>query len=44
VIKRREVNISEISIFESLGTCFGRKPEKYIYEIVEQKGRIERHL
>jgi len=44
VIKRREVNISEIAIFESLGTCFGRKPEKFVYEIVEQKGRIERHL
>jgi 6-phosphofructokinase 1 len=44
VIKRREVNIDEIAIFESLGTCFGRKPEKYTYEIVEQKGQIERHL
>ncbi len=44
VIKRREVNISEIAIFESLGTCFGRKPEKYEYEIVEQKGHIDRHL
>jgi 6-phosphofructokinase 1 len=44
VIKRREVNVEEIAIFESLGTCFGRKPEKFIYEIVEQKERIERHL
>jgi 6-phosphofructokinase 1 len=44
VIKRREVNVSEIAIFESLGTCFGRKPEKYNYEIVEQKGHIDRHL
>ena len=44
VIKRREVNISEIAIFESLGTCFGRKPEKYEYEIIEQKGHIDRHL
>jgi len=44
VIKRREVNIREIPIFESLGTCFGRKPEKFVYEIVEQKGHIERHL
>jgi 6-phosphofructokinase 1 len=44
VIKRREVNVSEIAIFESLGTCFGRKPEKYQYELVEQKGHIERHL
>ncbi|HMK48876.1 MAG TPA: 6-phosphofructokinase [Thermodesulfovibrionales bacterium] len=44
IIKRREVNVSEIAIFESLGTCFGRKPEKYDYEIVEQKGHIDRHL
>lgn len=44
VIKRREVNVDEIAIFESLGTCFGRKPEKYTYEIIEQQGRIERHL
>jgi len=44
VIKRREVNVSEIAIFESLGTCFGRKPEKYNYELVEQKGHIDRHL
>jgi hypothetical protein len=44
VIKRREVNVSEIAIFESLGTCFGRKPEKFMYEIIEQKGRIARHL
>ena len=44
VIKRREVNIREIAIFESLGTCFGRKPEKYEYEIMEQKGHIDRHL
>jgi 6-phosphofructokinase 1 len=44
VIKRREVNIGEIAIFESLGTCFGRKPQKFIYEIIEQKGRIERQL
>jgi hypothetical protein len=44
VIKRREVNVEEIAIFESLGTCFGRKPQKFVYEIIEQKDRIERHL
>ncbi|TAL27892.1 MAG: 6-phosphofructokinase, partial [Nitrospirae bacterium] len=43
-IKRREVDISEIALFESLGTCFGRKPEKFKYELVEQKGSISRHL
>jgi 6-phosphofructokinase 1 len=43
-IKRREVEIKEIALFESLGTCFGRKPEKYDYEFIEEKGTIERHL
>lgn len=44
VIKRREVDIREIALFESLGTCFGRKPRKYEHEFVVVKGKIERHL
>jgi 6-phosphofructokinase 1 len=44
VIKRREVNKEEIAVFESLGICFGRKPEKYEYHLVEVKGKITRHL
>lgn len=43
-IKRREVDINEIALFESLGTCFGRKPQKFEYELIEQKGTITRHL
>ncbi len=43
-IKRREVDISEIALFESLGTCFGRKPEKYAYNFTEIKARAIRHL
>ncbi len=43
-IKRREVDISEIALFESIGTCFGRKPRKYVCEFVEAKPPIERHL
>ena len=43
-IKRREVDISEISLFESLGTCFGRKPQEYEYNFVELKERVARHL
>jgi len=43
-IKRREVDISEIALFESLGTCFGRKPEKYTYNFTEIKARPIRHL
>ena len=43
-IKRREVDIKEVSLFESLGTCFGRKPEKYDHEFIEVTGTPERHL
>lgn len=43
-IKRREVDISEIALFESLGICFGRKPQKFEYETVQASGVIERHL
>jgi len=43
-IKRREVDIKEVALFESLGTCFGRKPEKYAPETVEVRGNIGRHL
>ena len=43
-IKRREVDISEVALFESLGTCFGRKPRKFGYELVETKGVPKRHL
>jgi len=43
-IKRREVDVSEIALFESLGTCFGRKPQKFDYEFIEVKGTVERHL
>jgi 6-phosphofructokinase 1 len=44
VIKRREVDIEEIAIFESLGICFGRNPKKYDYKLVEIKGKITRHV
>lgn len=43
-IKRREVDVKEVALFESLGTCFGRRPEKYEYELLETRGTIERHL
>ncbi|MBI5640060.1 MAG: 6-phosphofructokinase [Nitrospirae bacterium] len=43
-IKRREVDVKEIALFESLGTCFGRRPEKFDYELVEDKGHVARHL
>ena len=43
-IKRREVDLTEIALFEGLGICFGRKPEKFAYELSEVKGLIERRL
>lgn len=43
-IKRREVDVREIALFESLGTCFGRKPEKYEHEFSEARPPIGRHL
>jgi 6-phosphofructokinase 1 len=42
-IKRREVDVDEVSLFESLGTCFGRKPQKYQYELLPETSlKIER--
>ena len=43
-IKRREVDIEELSLFESLGTCFGRKPVKFQPELIEKHGTIERAM
>jgi len=43
-IKRREVDVSEISLFETLGVCFGRRPQKFEYETMQAKGVVERHL
>ncbi len=43
-IKRREVDLSEIAIYESLGICFGRNPEPYKYSLVELKDTVVRHV
>ncbi len=44
VIKRREVDLKELALYESLGTCFGRKPVKYSYTFEEVTGPAHRHL
>ncbi len=36
-ILRREVNLDEVCLFESLGTCFGRDPELFDCEILEER-------
>ncbi len=41
-IKRKEVDTGEVALFESLGTCFGRKPGKFEREFVEVKGLVKR--
>jgi 6-phosphofructokinase 1 len=43
-IKRREVDLSEVTLFESLGTCFGRKPDTFSCEFIKVEGTIERPL
>jgi 6-phosphofructokinase 1 len=43
-IKRREVNIEELSLFESLGICFGRKPEEFKPVLREEHRSIDRAM
>jgi len=35
-IKRREVDVRELALFESLGVCFGRKPEAFTPTLREE--------
>jgi 6-phosphofructokinase 1 len=43
-IKQRHVNLDEISLFEELGVCFGRKRVPFKAIPVEVKGEVFRHL
>ncbi len=43
-IKRREVNLQEVTLFESLGICFGRETQKFKYEFIEEKEAIKRYM
>ncbi|MBN1829755.1 MAG: 6-phosphofructokinase [Deltaproteobacteria bacterium] len=43
-IKPREVDIREVALFESLGICFGRKPQEFKPALVEQTTAVKRHL
>ncbi len=42
-IKRREVDVKELALFESLGTCFGRKPVEFKPDLIEEH-RTERSM
>jgi len=44
VIKQRHVDLTEVALYEHLGMCFGRNPEKYTPVLKEVKGKIKRHL
>ncbi len=43
-IQRREVNIEELSLFESLGTCFGRTPVDFKPVLREEHRLIDRAM
>lgn len=43
-IKQRPVDIGEIALFEDLGICFGRKPEKFSPDFISVTETIRRHL
>jgi len=42
VIKQRHVNLDMVSLYESMGFCFGRNPVRYQGEAVEITGPIDR--
>ena len=43
-IKERSASLPRVAIHESMGICFGRKPEKINYEFSESSGHIDRYL
>ncbi len=44
VIKQRHVDLNTVAFYEKLGACFGRKPEEFTPELIEEKGAIEREF
>jgi len=44
VIKQRHVDTAEVALYESLGTCFGRKAEAYKPEFKKVEDRIVRYM
>ncbi|MBN1114963.1 MAG: 6-phosphofructokinase [Oligoflexia bacterium] len=41
-IEQRFVDLDEVSLYETLGTCFGRKPVNFKPSFVEDKAKIKR--
>jgi 6-phosphofructokinase 1 len=44
VIKQKHVDLNTVAFYETLGICFGRKPEKFTPQVEELKGKIEREF
>lgn len=44
VIKQRHVDLAEVSLYEKMGTCFGRKPAEYSPAVRALEGHIKRHV
>ncbi|HQP10826.1 MAG TPA: 6-phosphofructokinase, partial [Candidatus Omnitrophota bacterium] len=44
VIAQRFVDLDVVSLYEQMGTCFGRKPQEMKFQLEQKKDRIERYL
>jgi 6-phosphofructokinase 1 len=44
VIKQRHVDLSEVALFETMGTCFGRAPRKYEPKLTSMSAPITRYM
>ena len=43
-IKQRHVDLNQVSIYEHMGTCFGRPTGKIVSKFEQVTGTVERHL
>jgi 6-phosphofructokinase 1 len=43
-IVQRFVNLSEVSFYEQMDVCFGRKPQQYVTSIEKYAGPVERFM
>lgn len=43
VIRQRQVDLAEVTLYEKMGFCFGRKPGEYAPELRAHEGLIRRH-
>lgn len=43
-IEQRHVDLDQVAVYEALGTCFGRPPQKFTPNFEKVEGRVTRHL